>query len=132
LDFVPIENMERFRKDFDTLLVFLKQNNVRVFVCSYPTLISPETINIPEYQIYFLFARIYAVELTYKGLMDAACKFNQIIDAASREHGVDFIDTNAKVPKNTEYFADNVHYTDTGALRVAETIAAYILNNQIR
>jgi lysophospholipase L1-like esterase len=50
--------------------------------------------------------------------------YNQVLRDAARREQVLLIDLAAELPKNSEYFYDYLHYTDTGAARVAGIVAA--------
>jgi lysophospholipase L1-like esterase len=89
-------------------------------------LISPK--NLQEHLEIFLDHRRFYVELSLLGIIDASLKLNEVIKSVANEYLIGFIDNNAAISKNTEYFADNVHYTDEGARLVAFNFAKYIKN----
>jgi len=124
LDVIPPENLRSFRRDLEELIRFLLDQNIKIILSSYPVLISPE--NLDRYPEIFLDHRRFYIELSLQGIIDASQKFNEAIKAVAGEHKIDLVDNNAMIPKNTQYFADNVHYTDAGARLVALNVADYI------
>jgi hypothetical protein len=129
LDMVSKESLDTFRTDLEELIQFLHQRNIEVIMTSYPVLISTE--NMQDHLDIFLGFRSYYVELSLLGIIDASVKFNSVIKEVSIKHGVPFIDNNGAIPKNTRYFADNVHYTNEGAKLVATNFADYIKNRWV-
>ena len=121
IDFVPERCIDRFQDDMDEVIEFLQNRNVDVILASYPVLITPE--NVEKHIEVFLDYRRFYVELSLNGIIAASRKFNEVIKNVSEEWGVPFIDNNATLPKTTQYFADNVHYTDEGAAIVASNFA---------
>jgi lysophospholipase L1-like esterase len=92
-------------------------------------LISPK--NLDKHLDIFLDHRRFYIELSLKGIIDASVKFNDVIRAIAKEYSNGFIDSNDAILKNTQYFADNVHYTDEGAKVVASGFANYLKNRKL-
>ena len=63
--------------------------------------------------------------------MDASVKFNEVIESVANNYLIVFIDNNAAISKDTQNFADNVHYTDEGAKLVASSFANYLKNRKV-
>ncbi|MCK4819707.1 hypothetical protein KA005_28330, partial [bacterium] len=129
LDVASQESLDTFRADLEELIRFLRHRKIQVILSSYPVLISPE--NIDEHLDIFLDHRRFYVELSLLGIIDASRKFNHVIKTLATKHRIGFIDDTAAVPKDTRYFADNVHYTDEGARLVATYFAHYIKNRWV-
>lgn len=124
VDRVPEKVLESFREDLNRLVCFLRNQNIRVVLSSYPVLISYE--NLDEHKEVFLDNRRFTVTLSLKGLIEAPRQFNSQVEAVARELGVTFVDNARQVQKNMESFGDNVHYTDIGAEEVAKNFKACI------
>ena len=56
-------------------------------------------------------------------MVDSINKINAVIKDIAIERRTMFFDSASFLPKSTDYFGDNVHYTDKGAKRIAEGIA---------
>jgi lysophospholipase L1-like esterase len=124
LDFVSEESLLSFRSDLEELVKFLHDKKIAVILSCYPVLITPE--NLQEHLEIFLDHRRFYVELSLMGIIDASMRFNQEIEAVANKYKIGYVDGNKVVPQNTNYFADNVHYTDEGARLVASSFANYI------
>lgn len=126
LDIVSRSSLERFSQDLEELIICLKGLKIEIVLSSYPVLISQENLN-KHLEIFLDYRRFY-VDLSLQGIIDASHKFNDVIKALAAKYQLAFIDNNSLIPKNTRYFADNVHYTDEGAKLVAFNFAQYIKN----
>lgn len=120
LDNIRSENIAIFKKDLRDLIHYLNEEKIRVVLCSYPVLISEANVN--QYPAIFNDHRRFYIELSLKGLIDVAEKFNQAINETAHSHHVDFVDLDMAVPNTIEFFGDNVHYTDKGAQIVASKL----------
>lgn len=58
-------------------------------------------------------------------------RFNDAVREIADEHGVPLLDLEAKIPKTLEYFVDDVHYTAAGNALVAESIAEFLVTNEL-
>lgn len=130
LDIIPNKNLIIFRNDLKDLIEYLQNKKIKIILTSYPILITQQ--NIDKYLEIFLDHRRFYTELSLQGIIDASRKFNEEIRLISNKHGVAFIDNNMTIPKNTQYFADNVHYTDEGARLIALNFSKYICHNKSR
>lgn len=57
--------------------------------------------------------------------------FSDTTKEIAEENDVSFVDLDKSVPKNLEYFIDDVHYTDKGNETVAETLYKFITTKNI-
>lgn len=55
--------------------------------------------------------------------------FNNASKNVAKENNVPYIDLASYIPKTTEYFSDDVHYTEKGNILVADILYKYIINN---
>jgi lysophospholipase L1-like esterase len=70
-------------------------------------------------------ARYYTAE----ALAAAMQAFNQVTLELCRSRGVECIDLAAGLPRTTEVFYDDVHFTDEGSRRVAEIVTGHLQAN---
>jgi lysophospholipase L1-like esterase len=124
IDIIPRNSISTFRSDLEELIHFLHDKKIEIILTTYPVLISKE--NIDEYLEIFLDHRRFYVELSLLGIIDASEKFNETIKSTAHMYGIALLDNAASFPKNTQYFADNVHYTDKGARLIASNFAFYL------
>ncbi len=124
-DVMPEEDLQRFRSDLKSLICLIKTHKTKVIVCTYPHLISNVTkLKHPEI---IQDNRRFFVDLSFNGMMDVLKKTNEAISEIPKEGGVSFVDVASRIPKTTEYFGDNVHYTDKGSRLFAEAVSEQIL-----
>lgn len=124
-DSVSVAYLDHFHDDLFDFVSFLRSHGVQVLLCSYPALMTRK--NLDEYPEIFLDSRRFFVEFTMAGMIDIHERFNAVIRTVAAEKSAMFVDVCAHVPKTTEYFGDNVHYTDLGARLVAEVVAGQLL-----
>jgi len=91
-------------------------------LATYPTL--GAVTNRERYRAEFLDERIWHLELSELGMIDAATRLNDVIRRVGGELAVPVADADAALPKTSDYFSDYVHYTDAGAELVAGTVFA--------
>jgi len=128
-DNVNLENIDRLKTDLTNLVKYLSEMNIPVVLSSYPVLLTRE--NISQYIHIFLDARRFSVELTLAGMIDASEKFNRAIRNVAEITGSGFVDNDATIPKNINYFGDNVHYTDDGAMIIALNYYQHLINSTL-
>jgi hypothetical protein len=121
LDQAPEESMVRFKQDLKRVVRFLQERDIEVVLTTYPVLLCED--NMEDYSEMFLNHRVFYIELSLAGILDVSRKADEVIEEVASESGTGFIDMGRIVPKNAEYFADNVHYTDRGAELVASKFA---------
>lgn len=126
-DTAPEDNLLKFRNDLEHVIEAVLSKNARVIICTYPYLISDETIK--KYPEIMLDYRRFAINLTLNGIKDAFRKGNELISDTSREKNIILADIALKMPKNLEYFGDNVHYSDKGARLFAAEVASLVHHN---
>lgn len=125
MDTVPDNDLKYFQKELNSLVALIRSKGIKVMLTTYPTLISYD--NISQYKEIFLDNRRYCIYLSLYGMVDAAYKINAVIEHTSIEKRTMLFDAASIIPKSTDYFGDNVHYTDNGAKLFAEGIARQLI-----
>jgi lysophospholipase L1-like esterase len=125
LDSIPHEFLHEYRQQLDEIIETVQARNIKIIIGTYPILISPT--NIDKYPEIFMENRRFMIESSYKGMVDASMKADSIMKDAAIYYNIDFIDNHRQIPKNTKYFADNVHLTDAGSELMAKSFKDYIL-----
>lgn len=64
-----------------------------------------------------------------KSLTDGLTTTNDITKKLAEEYQIPFVDLEKAVPKTSNYFTDDVHYTSLGDQKVAEAVAATIIQS---
>jgi len=118
---VPESYLANFEKELNSTIDLIRSRNCEVVLTSYPALISSE--NLASYPDIFLDNRRFCIELSLMGIIDTFNRFNSVTAHVSRQQRTPFVDTHLLLPKSTEFFGDNVHYTDKGATVFAEGVS---------
>ncbi len=126
-DVIPDELLASYTQDITDLILFLQENNIRPILCNFPSLLSKE--NLEKYPGTFMAGRRFIVELSFEGMLDTSARVTKLNEQIALDLGIGFLDNDGIIPKDKDHFADNVHYTDTGAELVARTIADYLKIN---
>jgi len=121
LDAVPESYLESYRRDLERTVELIRSQNADVILTSYPALISRDNQSL--YSGIFLDNRRFCIELSVMGIADTFDRFNRVTAEVSKEKGTLFVDAHRLLPKSTDYFGDNVHYTDKGASCFAENVS---------
>lgn len=124
---VSDDSVAAFKTELTNLVVFLKSHGITTMLSTYPMLMSRD--NLSKYQEIFLDNRRFSVEFSEIGMIDVVDRYNSAISEVAKEQRVLFVDSNKLVPKTTEYFGDNVHYTERASHIIAEEIATQLINS---
>ena len=124
LDSIPDIYLDNFRTELNDLVELIHSQGIEVILTSFPALISHE--NIGQYTEIFLDNRRFFIWLSLEGMADAVKKLNPVMEHVAREKKAMFFDIASRLPKTTDYFGDNVHFTDRGAKRIAEGVAGQL------
>ena len=60
-------------------------------------------------------------------LMEMEVRTNEVITELGARHQIPVADINSRIPKSAEYFADFVHFTDSGAALAARSLMSRVL-----
>lgn len=66
------------------------------------------------------------VNLSPDFLLRGMNRFNNAVRELSRQYGVELIDLEKEIPKNLQYFYDDVHLTPAGGERAGDVISGYL------
>lgn len=125
LDDISESHLVEFENQLHEIVDFVKMYNVSPILCTYPSLISKESIQ--KYPEIILDYRKFFVEFSTIGLLNISNRYNKIVELYAEKNQIEFIDLNKILNNDIEYFADNVHYTNLGATLIAETISEHII-----
>jgi hypothetical protein len=128
LDVVPDIYLDSFRDELNSLVESIRSEGIEVMLTTNATLMSYD--NITRYPEIFLDGRRFYIYLSLAGLVDAAMKFNTVIEHVAVEQKTMFFDPSLFLPKSTDYFGDLFHFTDKGAQKFAEGVASTLLPKQ--
>lgn len=78
--------------------------------------------------------RICTIKGSYpdlKSLIRGLKSFNHVTETISKDKQVNFLDLESQIPKTTEYFTDDVHFTEKGNQKVADVLLNYVKDNSL-
>ena len=124
MEAVPESYLENFGRGLQRTVELIRSRNCEVVLTSYPALISGE--NLARHQEIFLDNRRFCIELSLTGIVDTFRRFNSVTAEVAGRMRAPFVDTHRFMPKSTEFFGDNVHYTDQGARVFAQSVSTLL------
>jgi len=121
LDLIPETYINGFRQNLAETVDLITSQGIKVLLTTYPSLVADD--NMGKYPEIFLDNRRFCIELSIIGILYTINRSNKVVRDMATEKNTMFMDAASLVPKNENYFADNVHYTDKGSRIIAENIA---------
>jgi lysophospholipase L1-like esterase len=127
-----------FKRYLTSLVSYLKHDGVKVILMTEPYLYKDAMTEDEKLELIFgkMFCKkqIYWIGYAYPSpgsLKEAMDAFNKAAIEVAKEQGVAYIDLERLIPKNTDYFIDDVHYTKLGSEKAAEFAAESITKNKL-
>ncbi len=118
---VPEENIQAFRADLESLLDALSTFGSSVVLVTHATRFGGA---VSEGERHWLAAwRASYPLLEEDGFMDLEKRINAVVRQVSAERSLPLVDAARTMPAGSEYFADFVHFTDTGAAEMADELS---------
>jgi len=122
-----------FKRNLNTLIDLAEKDGITVILMTQPNLYKS---NISEKEKQLLNMLNYEAigpdkKWSYETALRGFQQYTQTIKDVARERSLLLIDLGKAIPKTTEYFYDDVHYTDTAFDTVAQTISEALIENKI-
>lgn len=121
LDDLPEAEARGFEAHLRAVVDLLESRGVVPVLATYPTL--GDEGNLEQHRLLVAHQRSWNVTVSGPGLVRIARRLNGVIRRVAAERRLALADAEAAVPRDVAHFADYVHYTDAGALRVAACVA---------
>lgn len=119
-----------FRRNMEAIAAIIPEDGVQLVLATQPFFyrrdLSPAERELIEFPTMFCAMegnRYPSIDSMVRG-MNA---FNAVTVEVAREHGLPLIDLESRIPKTTDAFLDDVHYTAEGNALVAGTIADFLV-----
>jgi lysophospholipase L1-like esterase len=112
---------ESFERHLRQLIEHLRAAGVEPVLITYPTLAHAD--NLHRYRYYLDGERTWRIWFSASGLLDVARRINDVQRRVALQTGTPLVDADQALPRDTAFFADDVHLTDRGAQFVAELVA---------
>ncbi len=120
---VPEANVSRFHEDLVNLLDKLQENNIRCVLVTHATYFG-DSVD-PDERPRLIAWRRMEPTLAESGFLDFEKRMNAVIRQEAAARQIKLIDAEARMNQH-EFFADWVHFTDTGAAHMARLLATEI------
>ncbi len=130
LNKVPEQIILEYERDLNSFVDYLKERNIVPVLSTFPSLITFSNKDIYK-NILMVTRRIFCIELSENGILDATGRLNDLIKRTAEKQNVFCIDNDNLLPKTLEYFADNFHYNDRGAEVIAKNIGGALLQSNL-
>jgi len=119
---LPEENVERFRRELDELVERTLATGAEVALVTHATRFGDRVR--PEDEPFLIAWRKFYPQLAEDGFLDMERRLNAVVREIAQERGLPLVDAAEKMEPGAENFVEFVHFTDQGAHRLAELIAA--------
>lgn len=124
------EPLNDYRRNINAMIDIADERHVRILFLTQPYLWKPEMTKAESDLLWYGWVfdpktgryNFYTVPALIEG-MDA---YNRVLLDVCRKRGVECIDLEKMIPKTTEYFYDDVHFTEKGCLRISQILFQYL------
>jgi hypothetical protein len=120
LPVLPAEAVASFEVHVAEIVARLRSQGVEPVLLTYPTLVHED--NRAALEDVLSGERTFRIWLSDEALLDAARQLNDATRRVAMRTETSLVDVDASLGRTVEEFADQVHYTDRGARRVAEIV----------
>jgi lysophospholipase L1-like esterase len=124
---VSEKTLDAMAEDFGCVIRSIRQAGAEPIFVTHATFFGA-TFNEKDRQMLSTWRRFYP-NLLEDGFIDLEHRTNKILKLVSDRENVRLVDAANQMPGGSEYFADFVHFTDKGAKKMAELVAAGILEH---
>lgn len=127
------KSLNTFENCMDLLIELVKMDNHSVIVCSEPFIYNKQTSVEEDESLYFSF--LLCEENGHYPNLESMIRgmemFNEAVSRVATANNVPYVDLAGCVPKDHEYFLDDVHMTKEGTEIAAQTLCDYIVNHHL-
>ncbi len=117
----------QYEKNLNEIIDIAKNSSSRIIFLTQPFIWHKGLTEAEQQLLWFGFANVegvyYSVDVLNRGLM----AFNQKLMEVCQKRGIECIDIERLLPKNTSVFYDDVHFNESGCEQVAAIIYDYLI-----
>lgn len=124
------QSLSSYNRNMNYFVQIVKNDGVKLLLSNQPYLYTLENAS----KIDWYMQRICTFNGKYpdvSSLIKGLDEFNKSTQDLAKNAGVSFIDLDSNIPKTTDYFSDDVHFTEKGNARVAEVLFNYFKDNSL-
>ncbi|MFQ5591495.1 MAG: SGNH/GDSL hydrolase family protein [Phycisphaerae bacterium] len=125
------QGVARYVEQLERIIDVCREHDLEPILCTCPRAFGDETAPTNQY-VLAQSALAHNPSLSLAGLNDAYTRYNDAVRATAFQRGATLVDLDALIPKRRTYFADAVHFNDTGHDLAAQAIARAIQDVRTR
>jgi len=112
-------SLDAYIRNTSDMVKLAKSDNVKIIIGNQPNHYNSNPKNYGLMQYYCRNGNVYA---SPKSINKGMALFNKASKDIANKNDVPFVDLESQLPKTDQYFTDDVHYTDAGDKKVADTV----------
>lgn len=132
-DMKSYASLDSYKRNVQELIDATKADHVTLILGDQANLYSNNLTAEEKSKLYFPVMQCTRPDGKYPNLssmVTAMNTFNNAIKSVAQENNVPFVALSAQVPKNLDYFTDDVHYTTAGNKKITDYLYNYIVNGK--
>jgi len=119
-------SLKIFENNINEIIDLAKKRSIRIIFVTQPSIWKNNLTASEKDLLWFGFTadkrKYYSIEALAAGLK----KFNSRLMEACKKRNIEYIDLTDSLPQDTSVFYDDVHFNESGCLKVAEVITSYL------
>jgi lysophospholipase L1-like esterase len=119
---VPDATLDAYRRDLECVVAHVRQHGAEPILLTHASYFHG-TAGPEDMALLSAWRRFYP-QLAEMGFLDLETRANVAVRQVAAANAVQLIDVAQQMPRGPRYFADFVHFSDAGAARMADLIAA--------
>jgi hypothetical protein len=126
LERVREQTIDAFKTDMRCAAEAAQRAGAKVVFATHATYFGG-TLRADDRPMMIAWRRFYP-ELSESGFLDLESRANDALKIVGQQMGITVVDASASIPPGATYFADFVHFTDAGALQMANLLKPAVLS----
>lgn len=122
-------SLKIFEDNINAMIDLAQKRSIRIIFITQPYLWNKNLTSAQKGLLWFGFTsdkkKYYSVSALASGMKE----FNSKLIEVCKRRNVEYIDLENLLPQDTTVFYDDVHFNNSGCLKVADVIVAYLINN---
>lgn len=129
-DMKELPSLPVYERNLQTFISQLQSDHVSLLLGNQAVLYDPHISPATKAKIYFpkLHCSVNGKYPSFESVTKAMNTFNNSTRDIAEKNDIPFIDFNSSIPKTTEYFTDDVHYTEKGNYLISYLLYKYFIS----